>query len=869
MTIVSIHHNPFTSTRDYERYELSNGLSIDELVPFTHKPIICYYNGQILLRKDWTIETKESDIINFVVLPQGGGGSNPLRIILTLAIMIVAPELGVLIAGEGIMGTIAAAAIGFVGAALVNVLIPAKTALSNASNIQSESASPTYSVAAQGNSARIGEAIPVHYGQHIAYPDFAASPYVEYSGNEQYLYELFCVGLGEYVISSIRIEDTPIGNFEEVSTQVINPGEKLTLFPASVETSGEVSGQEMETNVPLGPFVANTAGTTANRLAVDVVCARGLYYMRDDGGLSEKSITFKVEAREIDDIGEALGDFMEVGRHTITAATSTPQRRSYQYDVSLGRYEVKVTRLDAKDASSRAGHEINWAGLKAYLEDAGNVYDGMTLLAVKIRATNNISEQASRKINVICTRKLAKWSPESGWSEPIATRSIAWAFADACRSKYGAKLPDDRIDLQALYELDRIWTERGDNFDYRFDTKTTVWEALQTIARAGRAKPYKQGGMVRIVRDQKQTVPTGMFTMNNIVKDTFSVQYLMPTEETADAVEIEYYDERIWQWKTVQCKLPDSVAEEPVTVKLLGVTDRKQAWREGMYMAACNRYRRRMIGLTTEMEGFIPTMGDLCIVSHDMPQWGQSSAVRAFDTQTGILTLSEPLTWRTGETHFIVLRRPDGTPFGPVSVMPGTTQNQCVMDPDVRPDFTIRTGKASEPTYCSFGWAETWSQPARCLSLKPNGMNKVEISLVGEDDVVHLADTGDIPGEVIHSQLPGQVVRPEITGLIVRSMPNNVRVAVMSWNPSPWATMYYIEQSADLVTWTRAGQSAAPNFTCSAIYGNATFFRVCAVGTAVGSWVMIAYATGADYMWHANEETMMWDADDSVLMFKN
>ena len=67
--------------------------------------------------------------------------------------------------------------------------------------------------------------------------------------------------------------------------------------------------------------------------------------------------------------------------------------------------------------------------------------------------------------------------------------------------------------------------------------------------------------MVRIVRDQEQSVPSGMFTMNNIVKDSFAVDYLMPTDETADAVEIEYYDERIWQWKTVLCKMPDSLAE--------------------------------------------------------------------------------------------------------------------------------------------------------------------------------------------------------------------------------------------------------------------------------------------------------------------
>lgn len=92
------------------------------------------------------------------------------------------------------------------------------------------------------------------------------------------------------------------------------------------------------------------------------------------------------------------------------------------------------------------------------------------------------------------------------------------------------------------------------------------------------------------------------------------------------------------------------------------------------------------------------------------------------------------------------------------------------------------------------------------------------------------------------------MTRPVITGLIVRSMPGDVSTALLSWNPAPWATSYDIEQSADLVTWTRSGDTTAPAFTTKAIYENATYFRVRGVGTATGPWVMIAYATGADYM---------------------
>lgn len=882
VAVVTCHHNPFTPTRDFTKTIAKVGTQIKDYAPETRLPFICLLNGKAILRKQWIYQVKDRDVISFVVLPQGGG-SSPLRIVAMIGVMVLAAYTGGLAAtamgfAQGTAGFAAASGIvsgvvGMVGTALVNALIPAQvdTASYKQSGIE---ASPTYSLSAQGNSARIGDAIPVQYGRMKCYPDFAAAPYCEYSGNEQYLYELFCIGLGEYDISNIYIEDTDINKFAEVETQVVNPGAQLTLFPANVETSTEVASQELLKDKPIGPFIANKAGTTSNKLSVDIVASRGMYAMNKKGNLVNKSATFIVEAQKVDDYGQPVGAWRTLGTHTISAATATPQRRSYTYTIKneydqpdYARWQVRVTRTDTKDTSVSVGHEIDWAGLKAYLVDQGRKFDGMTLLAVKIRATNNISQSASKKISVLCTRKLRTWS-QSGWSAPVASQSIAWAFADACKADYGGRLDDQQIDLQALVELDRVWSERGDKLNLRIDSKSTVWETLQAIAKAGRAKPYRQGGMVRIFRDAPQSVPSGMFTMSNIAKDSFSVDYILPTDDTADAIEVEYFDERIWQWKTVTAKMPDSRAEEPVSVKLLGVTDRQQAWREGMYMAACNRLRRKSISISTEMEGFIPTMGDLVWISHDMPQWGQSCVVREWNPTLRVLTVSEPLTWKGNYIqHNISLRKPNGEAFGPIRVTKGGTDRELIIPSDVEFDFNIQTGNEMEPTYVSFGWDETWTQPARVLSVRPSGMYKVAIECINEADGVHVAELGEYPVEKSHSQLPKETIRPTVTWLIVRSSPGDVNQAVLSWNPSPWANRYMIEQSNDMITWTRCGESSASSFVTQAMYGNGTYFRVSAYGTAQGPWNTIAYATGADYMWNADETVLMWNADDTTLMW--
>ena len=107
-----------------------------------------------------------------------------------------------------------------------------------------------------------------------------------------------------------------------------------------------------------------------------------------------------------------------------------------------------------------------------------------------------------------------------------------------------------------------------------------------------------------------------------------------------------YFSERTWTPDEIVAALPDSAieaADKPATVDLFGCTNGTQAMREGLYMAAANRYRRRIITFRTELEGLIPTYGDLIAITHDLPRWGQGGEVTAVDGRT--LVLSEPLEW--------------------------------------------------------------------------------------------------------------------------------------------------------------------------------------------------------------------------------
>ena len=717
------------------RVERSYGQSLAQLDPKWQIPYVAFVDGKPVLRADWELVVEENQSVAFLdvrALPQGGGGgggggSDPLRVMLTLAVLIYAPYLagefvvggGLGLAEVGLTMSAATSMVAMAGVALVNAILPPPKAATSAQQTAAlASPSPTYSLQAQGNVARLDAAIPEHFGRHVAYPDFAAQPYTEYAGNEQYLYQLLCVGRGYYDFESVRVEDTvifngntfvPTGNFEDITVQKVEPGESPSLFPANVLSSVEVSGQGLScwsatyaqsgtvltVTLPghgkapgalihlnitsggatsgsytiataptsdtltvvapsytgsgnviigdwLGAFVANPGNTAANFLGFDWVLPRGIYYVNSTtGAISNVSISLTVDYRQIDNSGVPVagvaGTWATLFAKTYTGGTTTPQRYSDRYPVNPGRYEVRVRRTNPEQTGSSYGHNLVWGGLRAYLPEVA-LFGDVTLLAVRMKASNNLSSLASRKMNVIVTRKLPIWNG-STWSANTATRSPSWAVAYACKQ---IGMTDAQLDLAALLQLNNTCAARGDFFDARFDNFVSFWEVITKMLGAVRAKPFMQGGVLRLIRDQASTIPVAMFSVRNIVTGSFSINYLMPTPETADAVDVKYFDANRWAAATVRAKLPTSIAATPAKIELFGVTGRDQAFREGMYQAASNRYRRKLITFKTEMEGFIPSFGDLIIIQHDMPAWGQGGDVIGYaESVTNYALVSE------------------------------------------------------------------------------------------------------------------------------------------------------------------------------------------------------------------------------------
>ena len=759
-------------------------------------PFVCILNGKPLMRKYWSKKVKKGDVVVFLNLPRGGGagGDNTAK---NAFITIV----GVAIAVAGVVSGnwwITAAGIGVASVGAAGFLLPPQ----NPSTDNIPQPSPTYSLTSQGNRARLGSAIPVVYGRMRVFPDYIEAPWSNFQGDvnncHQYLHQYFGITQGAANISDIRIEDTPIAEFSEITTQVKASKNRsaVSLFRESVITSPLVSGQRLDTrNEWLGPFWANDVDQTINYCEVDISFPQGAYHISSSGNQRQKAIGWTIQFRK-----EGQTQWQEV-RHSDSPLTFNSICYSFTLvfnpvDGTPGRWQVRMKNDVGADPRNQDGDAMHWTQLKAGLVNR-TASTNMTRLAMKAKATNNLSSRSSSLVNMIVERKIPKWSKNGGWSAPVVTANPVWVACDILRdSTYGIGAPDTIFNLPVMEELATQLDTEGREFNGVFDRSMSIWEALRLVCRAARCAPVWQGGQFYMVPDREQTIPAALFSPHNIVEGSFSISYQMPEEDEPDGYQIDFIDAADgYKPSSIRASLNATGKNldlaRPERVEFFGCTDLECATQEAKYLIRNQAYRRKIIKLTTELEGYIPAFGDLVYVSHDMPSWGKSGEVVGVEIVNGTaqIELSEPFEFAAGKSYCILFRdNKGGIQKIPTAAIAATTRGQVIAGGLVCPIFETQpsnpnkinlsklitrtadgievdawskqgdslyytideqspsfkiyelyTGTERERTMYVIGEHTREVQKGIVKSIRPRGETQVELEIIGEDNRVHAA----------------------------------------------------------------------------------------------------------------------------------
>jgi hypothetical protein len=684
---VAVVSQPHPFNRRVHRFDVAEGTSVLDIVEALEIPERFHSHVEVRIGEhaipveNWhRVRPRAGAAIAIRIVPQGGGGSggggkNVLASILMLAVLVIATVvagpiassiLGAAgIAGEtAILGTtitaftltkaVVAATIMMVGGLLVNALVPPPKQEGNAVGQRALITGVQNRLVPYGTVPRI-------IGKRRVYPMLAARPYTEAQGPLRFLRILLAVGMGPLAISDIKIGETPIGVFTNITTEIkegwttnafgaLPPGKTAdtapTLFTSRVRETG------VNALLTHNVAVTRTTLTETSEISIDVDAPIGLASYDGKQRRLELTILVAVEWRAVGagswtsvvwDGNDTADGTQTNGVLTLKDATATGTTRGGRWKVPApGQYEVRLTRTTVDYNSPSIVERTVWSIMRSIAYEDPVTLPGMALLALRIQVTDQFQGMPD-SINCVAESYLPVWDG-AAWAYEIS-RNPAWGFADLFRRRFTeARIGDDRLNLAVLKD----WADacdapaQGGNPTWEVNAVLeggSVFDAARVIASHGRANFSVVDGKYAVVRDAPQATPVQLISPRN----SWGYRGSKPFIEFPHALRVQFVN-AAKGWQDDQVVAYDDGYDELTatryeTLQLVHCTDADQAWREGRYNLAVGRLRPEEHTVSMDIEALRCTAGDRVELSHDVISVGLGAA-----RITGLVTSGSNIT---------------------------------------------------------------------------------------------------------------------------------------------------------------------------------------------------------------------------------
>lgn len=292
----------------YRAQQWRQGMTVREILIANgidkHQPIVIILDDRLLTVSEWdSICPLPGQIINVKAAVQGGGGgggSNPLQLVLQIALVVAAIaiqqyELVPAILGMSAATASAVAAGVFIvaGSALINSVFAAQMPAVDLGNVSGSSmqTSPTYGISGGQNRQRPYESMPVLMGTHRLFFDLASKPFTEYHGEDQYLYQVFSQGLSFSEFANYKIGDNALTNYSDWQWNYPDGLGRIQAFPGNVDSA---PGAALEQSAG---WIVRTTSIDTYRIGLDIEGT--LFYANDQGGMDSTSVQLRVQYRPV------------------------------------------------------------------------------------------------------------------------------------------------------------------------------------------------------------------------------------------------------------------------------------------------------------------------------------------------------------------------------------------------------------------------------------------------------------------------------------------------------------------------------------------------------------------------------------------
>ena len=619
--------------------------------------------------------------------------------------------------------SVIAMAVGMIGNAIISKLTAPKVDRSNSEQSNTYGWGGTETVTGQGYP------LAVTYGR-MKSAGLLLSRHVISDGEKQYLNLLYCAGEGELSkIEDIRINANPISNYKDVQVDIRKGTNDQTVIP---NFNDNFADQSLNYELTESWNTQQVQGDACDAIELTVGFPNGLYYSNDSGGADRTSVTLKAEIRKVgDESWQALPlanqkgmaghikrrdawNFIKTDNSAantseytgrIEEATNNAFYRVFRFDnLEKARYEIRM-RCSAKDGKSlRHVNKVYWVQLTQIIYD-DFVHPGKALIGIKALATSQLSGTDPKVTWIQERSEVYVFNPYINKYEAQPADNPAWAAYDLihiCRKIGGEYIvfgqPHMRLDHNAF----KAWADKcktnGFTFNYIYDTAMRLWDALKYPEAVGRGKVIPVGTRFTCVSDYQST-PVQLFTVANIKHGSFTEEF-QGVEARANSVEISFLNKDKDYERDVIPVYGDTYDESdtltnPAQVELMGCTSLEQAYKHGKHFLRCNKYEIRTVTIEAFTDAIACTVGDIILIQHDIPEWGEGGRVVAVSGQT--ITLDKEVTVQPGKNYQLLIRSNSTDIVSTFNVVNVSGLNVIVKEAiPVQPDAVYAFGEISK-----------------------------------------------------------------------------------------------------------------------------------------------------------------------------
>jgi len=787
ITVVTCSTWPELRRREVDTLLWQEGQVVADFVPPQYadcEHLACVHRNRLVPRAEWpTTPTAFGDFVTFLPLP--GSGVEIGAAVSWFATNILLPAVVATALSYGVQALI--------GAPKEKSFEPAQDQTTVLDGAQ--------------NTSHSGAPIPIVYGQQLVAGNFLE---VLVEGNNPFLTgqphgNLLDVTLGicegeidEFL--STKINGNPLSTYNYPpppgGTSPIEVFYNVgTLDQPSLGGLGSATTFAVQLELPMGsgnwadpatwiPGEVRQYTTTqeVDRVRVNILHPEGLVAIHHSSGAQQPLLVqwqtrFRV-------VGSGAGGWSAWAIAGTTSTVTTPFITSTEvafpardtYDVEVRKYSVIIEAWNVK-------HRIMLDSVTEVL-DSDFTYPGIACVRLRIEAGKELQGSLPTITHEIRGRKIVKWDgvdPEDpDFVDAFPYSNPAWVALDTITNgfyAFGRWLDISNAYLPDFLELAE-WcdelvsdgaggTERRCEFDAVFDgTGTSGWDRLQQIGRTCRTSFVLVGDLIK-AKVNKPRAPTAKFSMGNIVPGSWSQSWvssaLRPTRMQVRYLsrELGYQidEEGIDDDQAIAEGLPQRIE----TIELLGISRRSQALREARFALNLAKLTE-VVGWSADIDGIACEVGDIVLLSHDVPGWGTSGRVAA-DSARGLeIALDRDVVLEPGVTYQIVIRHLDNsletrTVATAAGTYPAGSELTVTQPFDHLP--------AHEELY-AIGRADNVARQAQITSIRTNADLSREFEAVVYDERIHDDGIGELDA-LVFTDLPDPGAIPPCPGNLTAS----------------------------------------------------------------------------------------------------